>query len=153
MIPNSDYRLWICGEGNAKEKVLDSAKLDGRVIYYGQLPHKDIIRLQKTVTVLINPRTSEGEFSKYSFPSKTLEYMASGTPCILYKLEGIPFEYYEYCYIIEDESITGVKEKIIEVCTKNQIELDEFGKKAANFIFNYKNPSYQVKKIFDMISR
>ena len=38
----------------------------------------------------VNPRQNNEEFTKYSFPSKTMEYLASGVPVVAYKLDGIP---------------------------------------------------------------
>ena len=38
--------------------------------------------------------------------------MACGTPLLTTKLPGIPDEYYEYCYTLDDETVDGViKEK------------------------------------------
>lgn len=150
---NADnYRLWICGEGDLRNEIKKIASLDKRIIYFGQLNHDEILIMQKKATVLINPRTSEGIYTKYSFPSKIMEYFASGTPTIMYKLKGIPDEYYKYCYIIKNESIEDLKEMIITVCEKDQEELNDFGKRSSQFIIENKNPIIQTKKIFKMLN-
>jgi glycosyltransferase involved in cell wall biosynthesis len=150
-IVNSDYRLWICGEGDCREIIEDLAKTDNRIEYFGQKHRMEILTLQRKATVLINPRISNGEFTKYSFPSKILEYLASGTPCIMYRLKGIPEEYFNYCYIPENENSESLKNAIMIACEKPQSELDEFGKKAAQFIKEQKNPTIQGKKIYDLL--
>jgi len=151
-IPQNDYRLWICGEGNCRAEVEKYAEFDKRMKYYGQKPREEVLLLQKQATVLVNPRTSEGAFTKYSFPSKTMEYMASGTPCIIHRLLGIPEDYYQYCFAAEEETAEGLKKEILHVCSKSQATLDEFGRKAADYIREYKNPRMQVRKIADMIN-
>ena len=109
--------------------------------------------LQKKATVLINPRHSADEYTKYSFPSKTMEYMASGTPTLMAHLASIPQEYESHLFFFDDESIEGMKKKIIEVCEKSQSELEIFGKAASKFILEEKNEMKQAKKIVDMINR
>ena len=82
-----------------------------------------------------------------------MEYLASGTPTVMCHLPAIPKEYDQYIYYITDESSKGIKNKLIEVCEKPQIELDEFGRKAAKFIREKKNSKKQSQKISDMINR
>ena len=152
-IDDPNYRLWICGDGNCHEEIENKAKLDVRIVYFGQLTRNEVLTLQKKATVLINPRPSTSEFTKYSFPSKTIEYMASGTPCLMHYLPGIPEEYFQYCFVTDKENAEGLKELILTVCEKDQSELDEFGSKASIFIQEHKNPITQVEKIFNMIKK
>lgn len=150
-IKELNYRLWICGEGDCRTEIETRAKKDTRIKYFGQQPRGKVLNMQKTATALVNPRTSENEYTKYSFPSKIMEYMASGTPCIMYKLQGIPEEYFDYCFVVRNENREGLKEMIMTVCEKDQAELNEFGKRASQFIFENKTPIAQVRKIYDMI--
>ena len=41
----------------------------------------------------MNPRSADAEYTKYSFPSKTIEYLATGVPVVMNRLPGIPEEY------------------------------------------------------------
>lgn len=153
LIEDRNYRLWICGDGNCKNEVIRNSFLDDRIRYWGQISYEEVLILQKRATVLVNPRTSEGEYTKFSFPSKTMEYIASGRPCVMHRLPGIPSEYYDYIFIAEREDAEGLKETILHVCSKDQSELNDFGKKASQFILENKNPITQVKKIYDMINK
>lgn len=151
-ISNSNYRLWICGEGDTTELIKTKANEDSRIVYFGQISREKVMLLQKEATVLVNPRTSDGEFTKYSFPSKIMEYFASGTPCIMYKLAGIPEEYYKFCFTAKEESPEGLYKIITDVCEMSQIELNKIGRDAQNFIITNKNPEYQCGKIFTLIN-
>jgi len=150
-IESPDYRLWFCGNGDGLSEIMKSQKTDQRIEYFGILPSDEALKLQKRATILVNPRHSHEEYTKYSFPSKTMEYLASGTPTLMNKLPCLPKEYEPYIYFFEDESVEGMKNKIIEVCEKSQEELNEFGKTAAEFIINKKNPYKQCEKIVDFI--
>src|SRR5690606_28854588 len=76
LIKDQDYRLWICGDGDARDEVNEKVRMDPRITYFSQISRERVLKFQKKATVLVNPRKSEGEFTKYSFPSKTMEYLA-----------------------------------------------------------------------------
>lgn len=151
-IKNDNYRLVICGDGDSKEEIIEFSKKDSRIQYLGSLKREEVLKLQKQSSLLVNPRTPEGEFTKYSFPSKTMEYLASGTPTLLYKLPGIPDEYYNYCYNIEKLGINELSIKIEEILNKSDEELKEIGNQARDFILKNKNPKVQCEKIINMIN-
>ena len=151
LIKNEQFELWICGKGEAEEEIINRAKADTRIKYLGYLTQNEIYQLQQKATLLINPRTNEGEYTKYSFPSKTMEYMLSGTPVLMYKLEGIPDEYDQYLYYINGSEPQDIADRIMEVCEKPQSDLDDFGQKARNFVLENKSSEVQAKKIIDMI--
>lgn len=150
-IKNDNYRLIICGDGDSKDEIIAFSNGDKRINYLGSLDRKEVLKLQRESSLLVNPRTPEGEFTKYSFPSKTMEYLASGIPTLLYKLQGIPEEYYQYCYTIESLDVTELSNRIDEILKKPIEELTDIGNKARNFILEKKNPKVQCEKIINMI--
>ena len=101
--------------------------------------------------MLVNPRNSSEEYTRYSFPSKTMEYLASGTPTIMAHLSSIPKEYDPYIFYLEDESSEGLKQKILEVGAIPQSELDRFGEQAAQFILTKKNNHSQANKLISLL--
>ena len=153
LIPDPDYRLWIRGNGECKGMVLQAMKEDSRIVYFAPMPKSELFRLQKKATVLINPVFSSQTFTRYFFPSKTMEYLASGTPTIMARLACLPQDYESHLFFFDDESVEGIKNKIIEVCEKPQAELDAFGKSAAEFILTEKNEKKQAAKIAELMNR
>lgn len=152
-IKNQNYVLWICGDGDGKEQVQKAADTDTRIKYFGQLPNEDVQILQRKATILVNPRKNDEEFTKYSFPSKTMEYLASGTPTIMYRLDGVPAEYYDYCFVPEEQSVKGLKDEIIAVAELTNQQREEFGQKARGFILKNKTPAVQTKKMIEMLKK
>lgn len=151
-IEGNDYQLWLCG--SCREEIAeleDYTHKDSRIQYLGMLQKDQVRELQTRATLLVNPRHSHEEFTKYSFPSKTMEYMASGTPTLMCKLPAIPEEYNEYLFYFEDESIEGFKNKIVEVCNMDKDSLYDKSKKAREFILKEKNCYAQAKRIYDMV--
>lgn len=151
LVRDEDLQLWVCGGGMGKLMVERCAQKDKRIKYFGILPHSRVKLLQMEATVLINPRNTSGTYNKYSFPSKTMEYFASGTPAILYKLEGIPDEYFMHCYSVPGNSIVNLAETITTVCNLDQNELDKKGEAAKAFIRNNKSAKAQCERVLKMI--
>lgn len=151
-IADINYRLWLRGNGYILPDVLKIIEDDKRIQWIDKLTRVDLIKLQQKATVLINPMPTNDKSAKYFFPSKMMDYLASGTPTITTKLPGIPEEFFRYCFVAEKDDAEGLKEKIIEVCAKPQIELEELGTKARKFILENKNPIKQVEKIFKMLN-
>ena len=152
-IEDSEYRLWIRGNGiTVKQKILDAQKEDARIVYYEPMPKEQLRELQRKATILINPVKASNEFTKYFFPSKTMEYLASGTPTLMYKLPCLPEDYYEHIYFIEEETVEGLRKKIVEVCEKPNEEHATFGNSASEFIYTKKNAFVQTKKIIELLN-
>lgn len=145
-IDNPNFHLWICGDGNGKEDVEKLQSQDPRIEYFGCLGHADVIDLQHAADILINPRSSEGVFTKYSFPSKTIEYMLAGKPVIAYKLMGIPDEYDDHLLYIQ-EGETGLADCIRQYGNTNKEEQMQIGERNRLFAINNKNYIIQTEKI------
>ncbi len=152
-IDDPSYELWICGGGDAQDLVSERVRMDKRIKFYGLLPRNETLKLMSTATLLVNPRSSVGEFTKYSFPSKTLEYMLSGKPIVMNKLPGIPYEYTKFIFFTSDESTLSLSKKIEEVCSLSKSERFEIGQKARQFVSDFKNYKIQTLKMIEMFQQ
>ncbi len=70
----------------------------------------------------------------YSFPSKTFEYMVSGTPFLTTRLKGIPQEYDKYIYSINDSDINLIKKEIETILLIPDEEINKLTQDARLFI-------------------
>lgn len=152
-IQDENYRLMLCGMGDAEKEIDALCKCDTRIQYLGQLSRDQVLALQQQATVLINPRQNDEEFTKYSFPSKNLEYLSSGRPLIAYKLDGIPDEYDEYIFYVPDNSVQALREKIQAVCRMPETELLRHGDKAKRYVMTHKNEIAQTQKIVSLLQQ
>ena len=151
-VTNKNVSLIICGTGSLAKQVEDATKIDKRIIYKGLVTREEALLLQNQATILINPRRPDGEITRFSFPSKTMEYLSSGTPMIGYKLEGIPSEYYDYYYTIDDLSEDSLINTIEYVLSLPKSELETKACSAFKFIMTNKTAHVQVKKIIDFLN-
>ena len=144
-------QLHIYGPGDYVEELQEIAKEDPRIFYGGMLLNAQIVQKEQEATLLVNPRPTDEEYVKYSFPSKTMEYMASGTPVLTTVLPGMPKEYYPYVYLLEDETAEGIAEKLKQVLSESDENLFEKGREARTFVLETRNNVVQAQKILDML--
>lgn len=150
-IKNENLRLDIYGAGIFTDKIIEYSHNDTRINYCGVASLNEIIKIEQEAHFLINPRPSKQEFNKYSFPSKTIEYMSSGTPVITTKLKGIPNEYNDFLYFIDDSNIDKLTKDLIQIMDDNEKHLFEKGERAKEFVLRNKNNTIQGKRILDFI--
>lgn len=148
-VPNTE--LHIFGEGDYKNELKIICAKYKNIKYFGNMPNTEIIEREINATLLINPRPTHERFTRYSFPSKNMEYMVSGTPVLTTKLPGMPKEYFKYVYLIEDESIKGIAKILREVLNKPLVNLKEKGTSAKTFVLEKKNNEIQAGKIISFL--
>ena len=143
--------LHIYGAGPYAEEAKRIANESDSIVYHGSVLNEIVVAEEKKARLLINPRPSNEEFTKYSFPSKNMEYMASGTPVLTTKLLGMTKDYYEYVYCFEDETVEGMSETLKTILEKDDEQLLEKGKEAQHFVMMQKNNLIQARKILALV--
>lgn len=150
-INDKELNLIICGEGETKEDIVREAKKDNRIKFLGQVTIEESKRIQKEATVLVNPRQNNEEYTKYSFPSKTMEYLETGNPVIAYKLDGIPNEYQNYLIYVKDNSIEELANSIMEAINISEDNRNKKRESTINFLKENKTNEKRCKEILNMI--
>ncbi|MBO7520306.1 MAG: glycosyltransferase [Clostridia bacterium] len=144
-------KLHIYGDGDYRGELESIAKERADVKYFGVRDNSEVVKAEQAAALLINPRPSAPEYTKYSFPSKNMEYMVSGTPVLTTKLPGMPEEYYPYVYLIEDETPLGISNTLKSVLSLSADERNKKGASARQFVLSNKSNVKQAKKIIDFL--
>lgn len=144
---NAAIVFYFFGKGDMTSLIQEKSKTDKRIVYGGVVPNEEILLFEKKVNLLINPRPTNQKYTKYSFPSKLMEYMLSGTPILTTKLAGIPECYYDKMYFIDDETSIGMKGAIEACMNKPRTELMQFGEVAKEYVLSNKNYIHQIVKV------
>lgn len=145
-LKDENIKLTLAGSGK-REYIQNAQKNDNRIDYLGTVSNETARELQRGAYLLVNPRNSSDEYTKYSFPSKILEYMLSGTPVVTMPLKGIPEEYYEHLIIVEN----SLEETFKSALSLDAEELALKGKNAMEFVKREKNAFAQTKKIIEIL--
>ena len=148
-LPNAQLHIYGPGDYVEELKKLE----DPRVFYGGMLLSSEIVEKERQATLLVNPRPTHEEYVKYSFPSKTMEYMASGTPVLTTVLPGMPKEYYPHVFFIQEETPEGITKALKEVLAHSDEALLDKGELARAFVLNTRNNVVQAGKILAMLKK
>lgn len=142
-----DYQLHLYGAGKDADYIEHCARQDSRIQYMGRIPREQILQaLKKSHLIVINKPTAD-DYSNYSFSSKILECMASGTPVLTTRVGGMPTEYYDYFRFIDDESPEGLARAMEEALQLSDEALKQLGARAKDFAIQQKNYKAMTMKI------
>lgn len=111
-LSDPNCRLVLCGEGDCMDYVHSVAQKDNRIIVAGQVTPEEAARWQCRAAVLVNPRPNNELYTRYSFPSKNVEYLLSGKPVVAYMLSGMPEIYRNFIYEIKDDSPESITQAL-----------------------------------------
>jgi glycosyltransferase involved in cell wall biosynthesis len=146
------YRLCIYGSGPFVNDLIEKyCKKDNRIHYMGVVPNSEVVKAEYQSILLVNPRPTTEAFTKYSFPSKNMEYMVSGRPLLTTNLPGMPSEYHEYVYIFESEDVLGFEKSLKQILSLSENELYKKGQSAKRWILDNKNNKIQTARIINMV--
>ncbi len=143
--------LWLFGSGDYEEAIKRKAAKNPRIRFFGRVSREEVLRREKEATLLLNIRNAEDEYTKYSFPSKMVEYMLSGTPLLTTKLPGVPDEYDAYCYTIVERRAQNIAAAIDGILQDENLQAT--GVRARDFVTRHKNGTVQAGKIIDFLKR
>lgn len=147
------YSLHLYGNGDVIDYIQEVSKTDPRIEYKGLLSHDQLLQVERSAKLLINPRPVHGELdTRFNFPSKLMEYMQSGRPVITTKLLGIPEEYNGKMFFFEDDTKPMLKEGLEKVLKMDEAYLASFGEAAKRYVDENKNNRAVGKKIFSLMN-
>lgn len=148
-----DWELHIYGDGDFREELENICRKYSNIKYQGIKPNDIIVDAELKATLLVNPRPTDEEYVRYSFPSKNMEYMVSGTPVITTRLPGMPDDYEEYVFLLSDESEEGLSRVLRDVLSLDDDFLHNKGQMAKEYVLRNKNQKCQAGKVLDLIKK
>jgi len=153
LLDSKDIELHLYGRGNADDLIKERAESDTRIKFYGIVPKEEATAALYKSSLLINPRNAtDGEYVQYSFPSKDIDYLASGVPCVLCKLPGMPTEYYGYFIDANDGTPESLSEAIKKAYSMTEEQKSSLAQKAQQFIIERMDTKKQAERILAMIN-
>ena len=151
-IDDLSLKLWFTGGGDYDSRLKELEAQDARIHHYGYLKtREEVLALQSKADILLHIRDREALSSKYCFPSKLFEYMASGSLVLTVKIPGIPEEYYQYMLTLEEiteEAICAAIENIKHMPLEERRAL---GEAAREYVLTHKSSKAQAERILEFI--
>ena len=146
LLPSRSYRLWLFGKGDMEDEIRTAVRSDARITLHGFVSNKELAARLTHADILINVRPSDAAESRYSFPSKLMEYLLAGK-VVISTSAAIPVEYHSHLCFLELETPAALAEKIGEVGQMAQSERWRRGRAARDFIRREKNVRVQAERM------
>jgi glycosyltransferase involved in cell wall biosynthesis len=151
LLKGEKYRLHIAGTGQLEACVKEAAVQDPRIQFHGFIPFNDVLKLYASADLLLNVRLTQRIDTRYFFPSKTMEYLASGVPVITTCPGNVSEEYADLAYLLYNENSAALANLILQVEKISTEQRFARAKAAREYIINHKTWDAQAKRISDFI--
>lgn len=145
-------KLLIYGEGPLREAVEAAAASSPQIQYLGQRPHQEVLVAEREADLLISPRLSDNYVTRYTFPSKILEYMTTGTPVLANRLEGVSVDYDAYVNYASDSTPAAWGQAIMRIALDESGSFREKAQAAKRFVRSAKSWNEQGARLAQFIA-
>lgn len=143
-------RLHVAGQGGLRAAVEAAAASDDRVVYHGLLDMDGLRGLYARGDLLVNHRSDERLDSRYVFPSKLIEYLASGLPVVSTRFRSLPEEYLPFLEVLSDESPRALAagiERVMAALPAARLK----ARQAQEFVRTHKSWAFQGRRILSFL--
>ena len=151
MIDDPETSLHICGGGELKPYVEEMCQKDSRIHYYGVVPAEKANEILQNADVLVNPRQNDDEYTKYSFPSKNIEYLMTGNAVVAYMLDGIPEVYKEFFVVPSSCATCSLSEAIYFALNESEQEKERKRQKVWRYLAETKEKTSVAKRVVSLL--
>lgn len=147
------YQLIVAGKGEIAKKAQESAARSARIVYRGFLDFPQVLDLYRSADLLLNLRLTHSIDTRYFFPSKLMELLASGTPVLSTCTGHVEEEYGHVLYLLRDESTEALADRITQIASIAGPERRALGRRAREFMLAEKTWQRQGQRLAEYIRR
>lgn len=133
------FEFHFYGSGDSLHAIVDYMKSDDRIKYFGRIPEALLNERIESANFLINLRNPKSLSCLYAFPSKLVNFMATGTPVISNKFPGLDDHYVKYLIPVNNFTAESIAETLSLL--KNESHQNKSTTTARDFI--KKNNSWE----------
>lgn len=145
-LSRGSWCLEVYGKGPMEAEVRKAALTSERVRFGGLLNGSAVDGVLRSASLLVNPRDPDRGFVRHSFPSKLLEYLASGTPVLTTDLPTMPIDYRDHLFL-SGPSATALARTIDDIMQLGPDERRHVGREARLFILRTRGIQAQGQRL------
>lgn len=153
LVTSGDVTLHVYGKGPLTDHVRAAADAQDNIVFHGQVESSRIPPVQRDAFLLVSPRQIDHPISDITFPSKLLEYMASGTPVLTTRLRSISSEFNDRVYFAETGSPEDLAACIDELAARPPAEVRSVGALGRQFVVNHRTWSHAAQRIVQFLAQ
>ena len=150
-LEDPDCELWLAGKGDLEPTIRRRMEGDRRIRFFGHLPLGELRALQSRASLLVSVKPSGEPFTRFSFPSKITEYMASGRPAASTACPAIDEEYFQYVHRLADESPEAMRQSIEEVFRLPPDERMRRAREGVAFLRKTRSPTARGRDLVEFL--
>lgn len=144
-----DFHIYGDGEVEMVDRVIDLCKANKNVKYFGRILDSQLQERLSAANYLLNLRDPLCPACDYAFPSKLINFMASGTPVITNIFPGLTRDYYGYLNVIDAYSSLALHSKIRQLISEKYDRT--LGQAARNYIVRKHSLDVIGPRVLDFI--
>lgn len=107
-LDGEQYRLHVAGWGPLADEMRKATRRDRRITFHGMLDMDGIVRLYASASVLVNLLLTKAVNTRYFYPSKTWELLASGVPLVTPCPGSHEQDWADFVFPVRDETASGL---------------------------------------------
>ena len=153
ILSKKDIILDIYGSGYLENIVKNAALKNPQIRFHGRVSNQEVMQKQKEAWLLINPRVVNDPIAQVTLPSKTFEYLLSGTPVLSTRLNGYTHEYDEAMIYLENDSPENIALAIEKISSYSANKLEKIADQGKKLVVECRNWEVQSSKILDFLER
>lgn len=142
---NPRIKVLFAGKGIDVTLIKEAAKKDTRIEYLGMLTMEELFKVYEQSDVLMNLRIEEE--IDFHFPSKLLEYLATGKYVISTSIAHAKRDYGEFLEILDKPDPTLLCDLMNNITRISKKNLSMRGIKQRQFMLNKRNWNYRTEEI------
>jgi glycosyltransferase involved in cell wall biosynthesis len=142
---NGNFQLWLYGSGNCTDLITEYLKIDERIKYFGKKKRIVVLQAELKAHLLVILKKTSDLNSNFSFSSKIIEYMTSGTPILCTRVGGIPEEYFDFIFSLAKDNYIYLKKNIETIFLLEESKRKEAGLRGKRFVLENKN--FRIKGV------
>jgi len=147
LLPGDRFRLRIAGSGPLEAQVRAAVASDHRIEFLGLLSFERVLDLYASASVLVNMRMTKTRNTKYFFPSKMMEYLASGVPVISTSTGHVEEEFGSFTYLLKEETPKALSDLIRYVADLDPEARRDTGARARAYMAAHKTWEAQTQRL------
>lgn len=153
LLPEDAYTIDICGQGSEDCLVEDFARLHPNCCFHGRVEQDELNRLYEDADMMLNFRLPDDDDNDYSFPSKLISYLYSGSLVISSNFSSMPNAYRDFIFIVDNLRPETIANEIERIFTLDEETLNEMSARAREFVLKNQSWDQVAKEVVSFIEK
>lgn len=151
LLPEDEYVIDICGQGSDDCLVEQFAQKHSNCRFHGRVEQTELNRLYENADLAMNFRLPDNDDNDYSFPSKLISYLYSGSLVISSDFSSMPDAYRDFIFIVKDLYPETIANEIERIFMLEETALTDIAARGRSFVLENQSWDQVAKEVISFI--